>query len=61
MASWSCQPWSRKFDAEFDVDFLVEGVDEKVKHLVLSEFVGCLVGLHHLTKQPVHLTGLVNY
>jgi hypothetical protein len=47
--------------AEFDVDLLVEGVDEKVKHLVLREFVGCLVGLHHPIKQPVHLTRFVNY
>ena len=48
--------------ADEDVpDVLVEGVDEKGKHLVLSEFSGCLVWLHYPTKQPIHLTGLVNY
>ena len=47
--------------AEFDVDLLVEGVDKKVKHLVLCECVGCLVGLHHPIEQPVHLTRFVNY
>ena len=47
---------------EFNIDLLVEGVDEEVEHLVLCEFVGCLVNFHHhRTKQPVHLTGFVNY
>jgi hypothetical protein len=35
---------------EFDVELLVERVDEKVKHLLFGEFIGCLVGLHHPTK-----------
>jgi hypothetical protein len=51
----------RELLAEIDIDLLVEGVDEKLKHLVLSEFIGCLVWLHHPTKQPIHLTGFVNY
>ena len=29
--------------ANFDFDLLVKGVDEKGKHLVLGEFIGCLV------------------
>jgi hypothetical protein len=40
---------------------LVERVGEEVKHLLLCEFVGCLVRLHHPTKQPAHLTRFVNY
>ena len=46
---------------EFDIDLLIESVDEKVKDMVLCEFTGCLVGLHQSTKQPIHLTSFVNY
>ena len=47
--------------AEFDIDLLVESVDEKVKNLLFGEFVGCLVWSHQPTKQPVYLTRFVRY
>ncbi|EMA48448.1 hypothetical protein C451_20420 [Halococcus thailandensis JCM 13552] len=46
---------------EVDIDLLIESVDEKVKHLLFCEFVGCLVRSHQPTKQPVHLTHFVRY
>ena len=44
-----------------DEEIDIESVDEKIKHLLFGEFVGCLVGLHHPTKQPVYLTNFVKY
>jgi hypothetical protein len=46
---------------EFDLNFLVKRIDEEIEDLVLGEFIGCLVWLHHLAKQSIHLTGFVNY
>ena len=47
--------------AKLDIDLLIEGVDEKVKHLLFGEFVGCLVWFHRPTEQPTHLIRFVNY
>lgn len=47
--------------AEINVDLLVEGIDEKGKHLVFGEFVVRLVWLHHPVKRTSQLTSFVRY
>jgi hypothetical protein len=48
--------------AESDRNFLVKGVDEEIKKLVLVDFTVCLLGLRHtFRKQTSQLTGFVKY
>lgn len=42
-------------------DTHLSDVDKEGKHLHFCEFVGCLVGLQHSTKQFVLLPSFVNY
>jgi len=48
---------------ESESDFLVKGVDEEVKELVLVDFTVCLLWLlgHIFSKQTSQLTGFVMY
>jgi len=48
--------------SECESNFLVNGVDEEVKELVLVDFIVCLLGIRHtFSKQTSQLTGFVMY
>jgi hypothetical protein len=48
--------------SEGESNFLVKGVDEEVKELVLVDFIVCLRGIRHtFRKQTSQLTGFVMY
>jgi hypothetical protein len=48
--------------SESESNFLVKGVDEEVKDLVLVDFIVCLLGRRHtFSKQMSQLTSLVMY
>ena len=48
--------------SECESNFLVKGVDEEIKKLVLVDFTVCLLGFEHtFCKQTSQLTGFVMY